>query len=546
MCRLIFFKLAVLSFFLNACLVTGPDNDSSEQGRVTRCTCASLHTVSISSDTDVTGLKEGGTALIRIKSEPGILLSMFTSHPAVKQIIDNNILEPLVSVDMETGEIIPTLAQSWSADASNTNFTFLLNPEAMWHDGVKLTASDIVFTFNKLTDPAGGAIGRRAFLDVAWVEAVDDLTVVFHLDTPKRKFAALVARVMILPEHIFNNATVQNYPAAKAPVGTGPFVFKKWEPGRYIKIVRNKKWRDRLPHLKAVTYKIVPDDQIALSLFNAGKLDVIPELNISRVSNGKIVSYPLTRFEAIVFNTQHRIFRSPVVRKAIGFLIDKNAIRCSILSCKADIINSPWPDAPALNNYSGFSPAKAAELLKQDGWKDLSGDGILKKNGIKLSFELLLSDLDRRQQRAAAVVQHDLAKAGIKMVLSTVSWRIFKNRLAAHRFDIAEISVKNDEPFDIGRIFHTASIKNGENYGSFSNKNVDKFIDELNKAFDPQLALNLKKKILDQLNRTYPMVFMFRPVRTALIRSSLLGLSRRTDWLNAAELGWKNSNGDVK
>lgn len=407
--------------------------------------------------------RDGGTIAIRIPSEPGTLLSMLTTDPVVAQIADHDVLEALVARDPDTGEPTPELAESWTEDEATGRYIFYLDREARWHDGARVTAADVEFTFDRLLDPAGGAVLRKSFLDVDTVTTLDDHTVQITLDRGRHDFVASLTALPILPAHSFGNDLIAGHPMARAPIGSGPFRFSVWRRGRTIELERNPDWRGDLPHAERLIYRVVPDQRVAVDLFRGGDLDIVPDseqAGMSEVEGGRLITYPLPRFEAWVYNLRAPILSDPLVRRAIGHLIDRAAIRCSILDCLAQTIEHPFPE-PTPVALSGeplrYDPAAARALLEQAGWHDSDGDGVRDRNGARMSFTLLLPDAGRALQRSATVVQHDMARSGVEMRVRSVSRSEYTGRLRDHRFEASVIAFPNSPPFDPRPIFHSTA-----------------------------------------------------------------------------------------
>jgi peptide/nickel transport system substrate-binding protein len=496
--------------------------------------------------------RRGGTIAIRIVSEPATLLSMLTPSPVAAQIADHDILESLVAIDPATGEPGPELALSWTEDDATGRYVFYLTHDARWHDGARVTAADVEFTFARLLDPAGGAVPRSAFLDVDTVSALDDHTVVIQLDRGRQDFVASLARVPILPAHTFGNDLIAGHQMARAPIGSGPFRFSAWRRGRAIEIERNPSWRGEQPLADRVVYRVVPDQRVAVDLFRGGDLDIVPDsdgVKCPAVAGGRVINYPLSRFEAWVYNTKTPIFSDRRVRQALGYLIDREAIRCSILDCLATPIEHPFPAATAIDpppEPLRFDPARARQLLEDAGWVDSDDDGIRDRHGVKLSFTVLLPDSGRALRRAVTVVQHDLMRSGVEMRVGAVSYSVYTGRLRKHRFDASVISFPNRRPFDPRPLFHSAAAEAGLNFGLWSDPVADEILDAMSQERSPAVRLERAQALTERLAREHPVSFTFRPYQSVLIRESLRGVRIRDGWIDERALWWATADGAVK
>ena len=121
-------------------------------------------------------------------------------------------------------QLVPVLAESWTANSDSTIWTFKIRQGVKFHNGQPLTADDVVYTYKLQTDPKGSANALSAFGGVlvpSGVQKVDSFTVAFHLEAPNGNFPYLTSsdnyNMIILPN---------NYDPTKwesSFIGTGPF-----------------------------------------------------------------------------------------------------------------------------------------------------------------------------------------------------------------------------------------------------------------------------------------------------------------------------------
>ncbi|MFO8072454.1 MAG: ABC transporter substrate-binding protein [Polyangia bacterium] len=484
-------------------------------------------------------IRRGGSLAVRIASEPGPLLSMITPDPLAAAIADHEVLETLVARAPGAGELVPELAESWQSFEDGRRWVFHLHPEARWHDGEPLTASDVEFTLERALDPARGAVLRDELIEVTGIEAEGDRAVVLHLARPDPGLLAALARLPILPAHVFGHDPLSGHPAAREPVGSGPFRIAGRTPGRSIELERNPDWRGEPPPLERISYRVVPDPRVATELLRAGTIDVVPDARptaIRKILEAELLAVPLERFEAWVYETSSPPLDDPDVRKAIGHLIDRRTIRCSILACLAEIVEGPWPaDSPAAIPSRGpleNDPALARELLERSGWIDSDGDGVRERGDVELAFDLMLPDAGREWRRQALLVQHDLSRAGIEMSLVISTWSAYWSRLVRHDFDVAVVSFENRRPFDPRSLLHSEAAASGLNFGSVSDPELDRLLDARREVGEKPGIVDLDRAISDRIAELHPMTFTFRPYRAFGVRRALRGVRFRGGWID--------------
>jgi peptide/nickel transport system substrate-binding protein len=521
-----------------ACFTTG--GGEAEPEGPAACDCPPLQDPGSAGAGEGTPVR-GGTLTVAITSEPGTLLSMYSADPIVRQIADRELLEALTALDPASGEPRPELAASWENDPGTGLYTFHLVRDAKWHDGAPFTAADVTFTFEQLLDPAGGAVLRGEFKDVREVVAADAATVTVRLDRDRPELLAALSRVSILPAHVFGKEAVATHPAASAPVGTGPFRFAAWQRGVRIELERNPAYRGAAPHLDRIVYRVAAERRAALDLFRRGVVDVVPRVGGARLgadllAAGRRVAYPLESFVGVVYNTARPLFADAATRRAIGLLLDRDAIRCSVLRCLAEAVLDPWPRAARVGGDGGaakaFDPPAARRLLDAAGWRDGDGDGVRERGGERLAFKLLVPDTDRDARRWVTLFEADLEAAGVSAQVAAVGWGVYTDRLRAHRFDAAVVTASNARPFDPGALFRGDVAGSGRNFGAFADDRVDAALDALAGAAQPDERAALRARLTALLAEAQPMTFAFRPGEAMLVRAAVRGVRIRDEWLD--------------
>ncbi len=279
--------------------------------------------------------RSGGTLRFGIVKDIGTPIP-FVDYTSVPQFVKENMYEPLVMNDQK-GEIHPWLAQSWTANANSSQWTFKIRQGVKFHDGKELTAEDVVWSAKHIMNPANGAAGQgQLSANVREVVALDKYTVKFTLPGPRGLFPEILSNTSTL--HIAPAKSMasgqQEMVGGAPPPGTGPFKFKAWIPGQEINVVRNDDYWGGAPYLEGVRFRVITETNSRAAAIQAGDIDVIERLGptfVQRIKSGALkglhfMPIGTVGIKQLVLNTQSAPTSDPRVRKAIALSLDREAI----------------------------------------------------------------------------------------------------------------------------------------------------------------------------------------------------------------------------
>ncbi len=212
---------------------------------------------------------DAGSDLVRIGlvAEPASLDFTTTDGAAIPQLLLKNVYETLVTVDVDSGQIVPALADSWEVDDTNTVYTFTLADGVTFSNGAAFTAEDAKFSLDQVNSDAWTVSLKSQLAVIDSAEATDDTTLVVTLTQPSNAFLyALTTRVGAM----FDTDGVADL--ANTPIGTGPYLFDSWDRGSKITLVANPDHHGDAPYFGTVEMLYFND---ANALNNAMLTDAI-------------------------------------------------------------------------------------------------------------------------------------------------------------------------------------------------------------------------------------------------------------------------------
>ena len=290
--------------------------------------------------------------------------------------------DPLVERDLADNSIQPALASGWRR-VDPLTWEFTLRPGVYFHNGVELTAEAVRFTLmDFILDPDKRSPLAGGFRWLERTEVTGRYT--FRLITHEPYPLVLERMTYLFPYEPGYTKRVGAQGVASHPVGTGPYLFRKWERGHKLVLTANPGyWRPGLPRIKEIVYRIIPEASTREAELLAGGVDLAANLDpemIDRVERHpglKILDGPTYRLNFWQFDGSGRAGKSPLadlrVRRAICHALDRRTILQALLQGRGRTVDSPaipghFGFDPKVGGYA-YDPEKARSLLKEAGYE---------------------------------------------------------------------------------------------------------------------------------------------------------------------------------
>lgn len=432
----------------------------------------------------------------------------------------------------------PWLASSWDISQDGLAITFHLDPRARWQDGVPVTAEDVLYTWKVQHSEAVGWPGAEDKDRIAGVEAVDDHTVVFRFVRPNPYQIMDANEGPIVPAHAWRKIPFDDWEQTDwrhHTLGAGPFKFDHHKPQQEIVLVKNPNyWIPGRPEASRVVWRIVPDQTALLTQLLAGSLDfleAVPPREAGRVDNDphlKLITFPDRAYTYIGWNLERPQFSDRRVRTALSLAIDREAL---VKTARAGygrlgtgpVLSTMWAFDHTLKPLP-YDPAEARRLLAKAGWHDTDGDGVLDRNGEAFTFQLMTNSGNQTREDVMVMVQQDLAKVGITVQTFRTEWGVMNRMLDAGEYDAYVNAWRESTQVDLGSIWHSAPP--GEptyNWGRYANPEVDRLIEEVERASDFDDQLPLLHRIQQLIVRDQPYTFLYESDRVTALSERVHG-----------------------
>ncbi len=354
-------------------------------------------------------------------------------------MVVTNLFDTLVAFKRGSTEIEPSLAREWTTSYDKLTWTFTLREGVKFHDGSPVDATAVVFSFERQRDPAHPArrptsafsYYQNNFKALEKIEAVDEKTVRFTLKEPYAPFLPALALFncsIVSPAAFASEGKDAEgryaYNFAQKPVGSGPFVFERWEKDAHITLRANKEYWGGAPYIEKLMFKAVVDAQTRLKELESGSIHGMenPELRdlalIQKNPDLRLIGSPGINVCYLAMHTGKKPFNDARVRQAIAFAIDKKRIIATAYDNLAKPAVSMCPETMV-----GFSktlidrtrdPKRAKRLLAEAGY----ADGFRTTLWYPIVQRAYLGD----PGTTATQIQQDLKEIGITVEIRNIDW----------------------------------------------------------------------------------------------------------------------------
>jgi len=355
------------------------------------------------------------------------------------------------------GKINPRLAASWEVAPDNKSMTFKLVQNALWHDGQKVTAKDIVFTCKAMTSKSVDNYYRSAFNVLVGTDAdgvaadpnavgaaaVDDYTVKFtfkEAKDPESILNAFLSFLYVLPQHILDTGDYSSINKAafwSAPVGAGPFKYVKDTAGESLQLEAFTDYYQGSPDFKTLVVRVVPAANLTAGLLN-GDIDIVAMGSIplsdwnTIKSSDKVVATSVEdySYQYMLFNLSKdkADFQKSKVRTAFDMAINKKVMIDKLMLGEGQVAVGPMPKYHPYYNEklvaNSYNPEKAKTMLTEAGFN------------FGKEYLMIVPKGNQVREQSALLIQQDLKSIGVNIKLETYDFTTLLKMLKEGKSDL--------------------------------------------------------------------------------------------------------------
>ena len=416
-------------------------------------------------------------------------------------------------------EYIPLLAKSWKISDDEKSITFNLKNNILWSNGEKIKIKDIIYSYKLYSNPLTASPQQFLFSNFYKKinNEIDDQKSfcvlndsVFMVNFKTKSSNPLQFSILkIIPDNFYKTdiKRLQQDPKSFEPISAGPYILKEWVPNQRIVFFQNEKYNlGPKPNIEKIIFKVIPDYTTRLIALKTGEIDFMEGIRPEdarelKKSSPDIQLLPLNdrTYEFVCWNNidniiykkykqikPHRLFGNKNVRKALTLAVDRQEIIDGFLMEYGKICNGPvspifkWAYDYDLKPIP-YDPQAAKLILKNEGWYDRNGDGIIDKDGLEFKFNLYINAGSPRREYCANMIKNYLKKIGIEVTIQKLEWNLFETGIINREFDafINGMAVSSD--LNLFEFWHSDFKKASLNDAGYRNKRVDEILEIVSK-----------------------------------------------------------------
>lgn len=526
-----------------------------------------------------TGIELVNTGLEAISTEiparSGILTeaatdySRFINPVLARSDVDKDLVTLIYSGLMKPSSnniLVNDLADTVTKSDDGLTYTVKLKNNLKFQDNTALTADDVLFTIQKIKDPAikSPIAGNWIGIDV---KKIDNNTVQFSLPQPYEPFIQNLT-IGILPSHLWASSSADTFdinPLNRKPIGSGPYKIdsiKESEPGvvsEYSLAIFDG-YISEQPYIIKYVFDMYKDEESAVKAVIDGKADIVSGVSMdvfhgnkdSILKKSMLVTPTLPRTYSLFFNQNNAtVLINPEVRTALSQSIDRNDLMQTVRYGYGKVTDSPIPGI--MNDDSTTQSGTSSTIINADqktltkearitlaqktltdkGWK-LGSDGVFVKqttlNKKTSTSRLTLSISTSNSPELKAIA--DYVATIWKSVGVEVNVQIYESGDLAdkvvrpRKYDVLLFGQIVGRDLDLYPFWHSSQQKDlGLNIAMYANKKVDAALEKLRATSSTQDKKDALQIITSEIENDVPAIFLYSPDYFFFVPKSLHGVS---------------------
>jgi ABC-type transport system substrate-binding protein len=439
-----------------------------------------------------------------------------------------------LAVYSDMHELLPELAASITPNSDFTEWTITLRDDIVFHDGTPLDGDALKANLEaQQQSPVAGPM----FVPVRSIFVTGPRTVRVSMRSPWSTFPHLLTTQV---GFVASPLTLASPESGARPIGTGPFAFRSAVPGQSLDASKNSSyWRDGLPRLDDVSFRVMPDGEARVEALSAGRVDMLLADEPSTISSvrsltesGQVNLLLDPNAEApkltIVFNTAKPPFLDVVARNAVAIATDRQAMVAAGYGGLLVPAKGPVSDQSVWFIDQTYAPRDVAQARE-----DVAR--YIQTYGVPLAFTIKVPD-EPVYLRFAGLWQQQLREAGIVVTVETLPEPVLRLSVALGDFEAAMLPMFGEWHPDLYYpVLHRAQMTPpgapGLNYARFGTDDIDEALDDARATGELATQVDSYRKVQGDIAGGNAYLFLVRLPQAVGARPDVRDL---TVWTTAA------------
>ncbi|MCB8959019.1 MAG: peptide ABC transporter substrate-binding protein [Ardenticatenales bacterium] len=447
-----------------------------------------------------------------------------------------HIFSGLVTLDTHL-QVQPDLAAGWEISPDGTVYTFYLRRDVLFHDGSPFTAADVIFSWERATDPALGSDTAGTYLNdivgandrlagassaIAGLRAIDDYTLEVTIDAPKVYF---LAKLTYPVAYVVQRENVAGNNWEHAAIGTGPFKLERWTDDQEIILTRNVDFYgdsgnvDRVVYLIGQGIPLAMYEQDEIDLVGLGGANLARALDPNEPFSADLATGVDMCTTTLTFDTTLPPFDDARVRQAFNYAIDKQKLIATLYDGNALPAHGALP--PGMPGYNDtltgypYNPDQARSLLAEAGYADGAGFPVVS------FYTSGYTDVGGLVEAVISMWQETL---GVSIQATLLDPFIYYDELyAGNHGQIFSTGWCADYPDPQNFLDILYGTGSNQNLGGYSNPEVDGLLAQAQGEPVPATRLSIYAEAEAQIVTDAPVLFLVHSQSAVLVKPRLQG-----------------------
>jgi peptide/nickel transport system substrate-binding protein len=443
-------------------------------------------------------------------------------------VVAFSIFDPLMSYSADL-EVEPYLAAGMTSSSDFKEWRIQVRPGVTFHDGTEVNAQAIRDALQANADaPLAGQV-----FDFADSFEVEGDEVVIKMNKPWSTFP----QVLTAQTGVIRAPSMATDPeAARNPVGSGPFIFESWEQGSELKVRKNPNyWREGLPYLDNIEFKIISDVQARASTFATGGVDIFETSDPQQIidfteqaQNDEEVQIFTSQLAEgaktlMALNLAAPPFDDPIARQAVAYGIDTATLSDTAFSGIFPEVDGPFSENSPYyvedHGYPKFDTAKAREL--NDEYEAEHGEPLT------FSFAVLPSP---ESQAVGQTIQAQLAQAGIQMSVETKEQATLLADIVLGHYEASAFALFGSPSIDREYVFFASSAQPIDTFSvqvtrisDEENADLRAAMDEVRNTEDPEVIEEQYEIVQREMAESLNWIFLVQSTSALVFNGDVHG-----------------------